>query len=209
MAEQDFAQIYLATPGDIDLRTFPQQLAAVLDNVPVACLRIAMANAEAAPLGRIADTLLEVCHRRDVAIVVDDHFRLAAKHGLDGVHLCNGAQNVREARKLLGEEAIVGAFCGHSRHTGMTAAEIGVDYVSFGPVGDIGMLGDGTRADPALFAWWAEMIEVPVVAEGGLDETTLEGVRDHADFVTFGHEIWQSEDPAAQAKRFLDILKGA
>ena len=38
-------------------------------------------------------------------------------------------------RKALGRDAIVGAFARASRHEGMTAAEIGADYVSFGPVG--------------------------------------------------------------------------
>ena len=100
-------------------------------------------------------------------LVVADHFRLAPRLGLDGVHLTDGARQVRAARKALGADAIVGAFARASRHDGMTAAEIGADYVSFGPVGATG-LGDGSVAPLDLFAWWSEMIEVPVVAEGGL-----------------------------------------
>jgi len=209
MPEEDFAQIYLATPTEFDLATFIPQLEAVLDVAPVACLRIALATTDEAQLGRAADQLRDLCHGRDVAIVVDDHFRMVEKHGLDGVHLISSSRHVREARKLLGEDAIVGAYCGSSKHAGMTAAEIGVDYISFGPVGDMGELGDGTRTAPALFQWWSEMIEVPVVAEGGLNEASLRSVRDYVDFVTFGPEIWQAEDPAAEAARLLEILKGA
>ena len=208
MPEQDFAQIYLATPTEIDLESFKPKLEAVLDAVPVACVRIALTSADAGYLGRAADQLRDICHRFEVAIVVDDHFRMVERHGLDGVHLTDGARLVREARKLLGEDAIVGAFCGNSKHAGMTAAEIGVDYISFGPVGDMGDLGDGSRAVPALFEWWSEMIEVPVVAEGGLDGVALRSVRDFVDFVTLSDEIWQAADPAAAARRVLDILEG-
>ncbi len=209
MPEEDFAQIYLATPTEFDLEHFKPQLSAVLDAVPVSCVRIALTTPDEAQLGRAADQLRDICHRFDVAIVVDNHFRMVEKHGLDGVHLVSSSRNVREARKLLGDDAIVGTYCGNSKHAGMTAAEIGVDYISFGPVGDMGGLGDGNRAAPALFQWWSEMIEVPVVAEGGLDDPALRAVRDHVDFVTLGPEIWRATDPAAEAARLLEILKGA
>jgi len=209
MSEQDFAQIYLATPTEFDLELFKPKLAAVLEAVPVACVRIAVATTDESALGRAADQLRDICHKHEVAIVVDEHFRMVEKHGLDGVHLVSSSRNVREARKLLGDEAIVGAYCGSSKHAGMTAAEIGVDYISFGPVGDMGGLGDGNHARPELFQWWSEMIEVPVVAEGGLDESSLRAVRDLVDFVTFGTEIWQADNPAVEAVRLLEILKGA
>ena len=106
--------------------------------------------------------------------MLDDHHRLAQRLGLDGVHLTDGPRRLRDVRKTLGQDAIVGAFCGTSRHDGMTAAEIGADYVSFGPV-SAGLLGDGTLAEPELFQWWSEMIEVPVVAEGGLTPDAIVG----------------------------------
>ena len=209
MSQDEYAQIYLATPTEFDLEDFKPRLTAVLDAVPVACLRIALATTDEAALGRAADQLRDICHARDVAIVVDDHFRIVEKHGLDGVHLVSSSRNVREARKLLGEDAIVGAYCGSSKHAGMTAAEIGVDYISFGPVGDLGGLGDGARVGADLFQWWSEMIEVPVVAEGGMDDNSLRAVRDFADFITFGREIWQAKDAVAEAVRLMEVIKGA
>ena len=66
------------------------------------------------------------------------------------MHLSDGARQVRAVRKALGKDAIVGAYAHASRHEGLTAGEIGADYVSFGPVGATG-LGDGThRAARAL-----------------------------------------------------------
>ncbi len=208
MPDQDHARIYLATPTSLVLETFKPQLEQVLDGTPVACLRICASTEDASELGRICDQIREICHGYDLAVVIDRHFRMVEKHGLDGVHLLDGAKQVREARKLLGPDAIVGAYCEASKHSGITAAEIGVDYISFGPVGDMGELGAGERATPGLFRWWSEMIEVPVVAEGGLDAATLETIRDDVDFVTFGSEIWLADQPAAEARKLLALLKG-
>ncbi len=201
----DTAQIYLQTPEQFDLADFTPVLAKILDAIPIACLRISMTTNEAKTLGRAADALREICHSRDIAIVIDNHFRLAETHGLDGVHITDGAKSIREARKQLGKDAIIGAFCGTSKHAGITAAEIGVDYVSFGPLADTG-LGDGSTASPELFQWWSEIIEVPVVAEGAINDTTLASVKDHIDFICLGKEIWGENDPQAALQAIVAQL---
>lgn len=204
MTEQDQPQIYLITPPAFSLAEFPGQLARVLDGTEIACLRLDLAGSDEDAVTRAADALREVAHARDVALVITDHILLAQRLGLDGVHLTDGARSVRRARKDLGSDAIVGAYCGVSRHDGMTAGEAGADYVSFGPAGASG-LGDGTRAGGDLFEWWSEMIEVPVVAEGGLGPDEMRALAPITDFFGIGPEIWGAEDPLAA----LGALTGA
>ncbi|WP_425050525.1 thiamine phosphate synthase [Psychromarinibacter sp. S121] len=199
MAETEQPQIYLITPGDVELSTFPGLLAGVLDAVPVACLRLALTSNDEDRLLRAGDALREVAHARDVPIVIDRHWQLAERLGLDGVHLLDGARQIRAARKVLGEDAIVGAFCGTSRHDGMSAGEAGADYVGFGPCAPTA-LGDGSFAEPELFGWWSEMIEVPVVAEGGLTPELVTALAPLTDFFGMGPEIWDAEDPTAALK---------
>jgi thiamine-phosphate pyrophosphorylase len=111
------------------------------------------------------------------------------------------------ARKELGEDAIVGAFCGHLRHDGMSAGEAGADYVSFGPVGET-TLGDGSRAEAELFQWWSEMIEIPVVAEGGLNADIVRALAPITDFFGIGEEIWRADDPVTALKNLTDAMAG-
>lgn len=194
MADADApARIYLISPPRFEA-ALADRLAGLLDGFEIACVRLALATASEDEILRAADVLRPVCHARDVPLVVSEHFRLAARAGLDGVHLTDGARQVRAARKLLGPDGIVGAFARTSRHEGMTAAEAGADYVSFGPLAASG-LGDGSTAPLELFAWWSEMIEVPVVAEGGL--TPALAAAASADFLALGPEIW--DDPAGPA----------
>ncbi len=198
-------QIYLVTPPNIDLDSFPDHLARVLDGAEVACLRLALAGTDEDAMARAADTLREVSHARDVAIVIADHLLMAQRLGLDGVHLSDAYRSVRATRKELGADSIVGCFCGTSRHDGMNAGEAGADYVAFGPV-TRSNLGDGSLAEPELFEWWSQMIEIPVVAEGGLDEATVRALAPHTDFFGIGEEIWRTDDPLATLKELTAAM---
>ena len=198
-------QIYLITPPSFELGQFPDQLAKVLDSTDVACLRLDMASRDEDILSRAADALREVTHARDVAIVISDHQILAERLGLDGVHLTDSARSVRATRKAMGADSIVGCFCGASNHDGISAAEAGADYVSFGPVGTSG-LGDGAIAETDLFQWWSEMIEVPMVAEGGLTEDLVRHLAPYTDFFGIGDEIWREADPVAAIKRLTAAM---
>lgn len=199
-------QIYLITPPTIELSTFTNRLASVLDGAEIACIRLALAGGDEDMIARAADACREVAHARDVALVISNHVLLAQRLGLDGVHLDDAARSVRAARKELGADAIVGSFCGASSHDGMTAGEAGADYVAFGPVGT-STLGDGTTAEKDLFQWWSQMIEVPVVAEGGLTPELIGDLAPHTDFFGIGEEIWSQDDPLAALKGLTDAMR--
>lgn len=205
MSETERPQIYLVTPPEFELDVFPDRLAAVLDGVDVACVRLALATRDEDRIARAADALRVVAHARDVAIVIESHLLLVARHGLDGVHLTDGARTVRHARKELGGDAIVGAFCRTSRHEGMNAGEAGADYVAFGPLGET-PLGDGAVVEFDLFEFWSAAIEVPVVAEGALTEALIAQYGPVTDFFGVGEEIWRSDDALAALKQLLSPL---
>ena len=205
MSDADRPQLYLVTPPVFDAATFPGVLARVLDGVEVACLRLALAGRDTEVIARAADALREVAHDRDVALVIETHALLVPRLGLDGVHLTDGARNIRKLRKELGPDAIIGAACGTTRHEGISAAEAGADYVSFGPVGAT-TLGDGSRAGQELFDWWSEMVEVPVVAEGALTSDLVARLGPVTDFFAVGEEIWGKDDPLAALRDLMAPL---
>lgn len=208
MSDPEQPQIYLIAPADLDLVTFPDTLARVLDAHPVACLRLGLATRDEDRIARAADACREVAHARDVAIVLDTHIALIAQLGLDGVHLSDGARSVRKARKALGADAIVGSYCAQSRHEGISAGEAGADYVAFGPMG-VSTLHDGAQADPEILAWWSQMIELPVVAEGALDPGLIRALTPVTDFFAIGDEIWGADDPVAALSNLTDAIEQA
>ena len=76
----------------------------------------------------------------------------------------------------------------------MQAGDDGADYVAFGP-----FAGGADDADPDVLGWWAELMELPVVAEGAASASSCASLaRAGADFVTVGDVVWRhTAGPAA------------
>ena len=199
-------QIYLITPPTFELSTFPDRLASVLDAGPVACVRLTMSSRDEEVISKAADALREIIHARDVALVISEHLIMVDRLGLDGVHLLDASKSVRYTRKELGEDAIIGSFCGTSRHDGLTAGEAGADYISFGPIG-ASLLGDGSTVEQDVFEWWSDVVEVPCVAEGALDPDLIRTLAPYTDFFGIGDEIWGQDDPAAALENLRTAMR--
>ena len=188
------ARLYLVTPREFEPEPFATLLGRALAAHPVACLRLDLGAAPEEQWRAAANHLLPVAQAHEVALVIAEHHRLVVPLGLDGVHLGASRVPVREVRKALGPDRIVGASAGVSRHMGMTLANAGADYVTLGPVGETGALGDGSRAEDALFQWWAEVIETPLVAEGGVTPADAARLAPFADFVVPDPGVWTAPE---------------
>ena len=102
-------------------------------------------------------------------------------------------------------DAIIGSYCGVTRHEGMSAGEAGADYVAFGPIGAT-PLGNGAQVDFDLLEWWSQVFEVPSIAEGALNVALVEKFAPVTDFFGIGEEIWSTPDPLAALKALLAPL---
>lgn len=200
-------QLYLATPLLFEPAPFADRLAEALDAGPVACVRLRLRGASDDELRYAIDALRPVCHSREAPIVLSDAHHLVAETGVDGVHFERGANAQLAAREALGGDAIIGVSCGASRHQAMLAGERGADYVAFGPAGPVPGATPEGPAERSLFAWWQEMMEPPVVAEGGLTPEIAAALVGAADFVTAGAAIWDHpEGPASRIKAFAKAI---
>ena len=140
----------------------------------------------------------------DAAVVLEYRADWAVSCGCDGVHLLTNEQNVRSVRTALGDDMIVGAGCGASRHLAMIAAEAGADYVCFGEL-------EVRRQSPDIevIQWWSELMEVPSVALGGITEASAPEIVDAgADFLCVGTAVWDAPQGAkAAVASFNKLLK--
>ena len=66
--------------------------------------------------------------------------------------------------------------------------------MAFGPITPFG---DVAAAEDDLFQWWSDVVEVPVVAEGGLSPDSVARLAPMTDFFAIGEEIWSADDPVA------------
>jgi thiamine-phosphate pyrophosphorylase len=114
---------------------------------------------------------LEIARRAaDVKIIINDRVDIALSLKADGVHLGQEDMPPAEARKLLGNQAIIG-FSTHNLEQIKKALLQPVDYIAFGPV-----FPTLTKNDPDPVVGLEQLSEikqvvgnVPLVAIGGIN----------------------------------------
>lgn len=184
-------RLYLVTPPAFEPRAFRDQLAAALDGGDVACVQLRLKDVSDDEVRRAGEILMPLCHRRDVAFVVNDRPDLAQALGADGVHVGQSDAAYDEARQIVGPDRIVGVTCHDSRHLAMEAGEAGADYVAFGAFFPTRTKSTTTRPEPELLYWWSRLMTVPSVAIGGITaENCTPLVEAGADFLAVVSAVW-------------------
>ena len=205
--------LYLITPPRLDdLAAFGRSLAHALDAGDVAALQIRLKEADDMVIAAVVDALTPIAAARDVAVILNDRPDLAARLGCDGVHVGQEDAPYAEARRLMGEDRIVGVTCHDSRHLAMEAAEAGADYVAFGAFYPTTTKEPKTRAELEILTIWQETMQTPCVAIGGVTVANAREVaKAGADFVAVSAGVWSfGEGPAAAVKALnAEIAAGA
>ncbi len=80
-----------------------------------------------------AEKALAFARARNAKIIINDRVDLALALKADGVHLGQDDLPPVEARKILGESAIIG-FSTHSVEQAIAAVKFPVDYIAIGPI---------------------------------------------------------------------------
>ncbi len=80
-----------------------------------------------------AQRALRVARELGVRLIINDRADIALALHADGVHLGQNDLAPEAARRLLGEEAIIG-FSTHSLEQAREAARLRVDYIAIGPI---------------------------------------------------------------------------
>ena len=207
-------RLYLVTPPALDPAAFAVPLAQALDAGDVACVQLRLKDCSDDSIRRACDVLRPVAQQREVAFILNDRPDLAKEAGCDGVHVGQGDTPYAKARQIVGKDAIVGVTCHDSRHLAMEAGEAGADYVAFGAFYATTTKPSDYRPTPDLLEWWAEMMEVPCVAIGGITpENCTPLVQAGADFIAVVTGVWNHpQGPGAAVlaynKAIADALAG-
>ena len=114
----------------------------------------------------------------------------------DGVHLNGVEDDIVEARRTLGKDLIIGAYCAASRHTAMQAAEDGADYIALSQ--------DTYAPGEPIIGWWADLFEIPCVAFDPVETGKLDILLPQKpDFIRPSDAMWAS---TGEAQRIVSEL---
>ena len=146
-------------------------------------------------------TLRNLTREAGVTFVVNDRVDLAALLDADGVHLGADDLPVRAARRLLGEDAVIGRSVSTVAEAETAAAE-GADYIGVGTVYRTASKDDIPEDEhgvgPERVREIADAVDIPFVGIGGITaENAAEVAAAGADGVAVITAITRAEDPAA------------
>jgi len=197
-------QLYLISPPEFRLDDFGIKLSEALETGKVSCFQLRLKNATDVDIRIASEALLPICQDNGVPFIVNDRPDLAAEVGADGTHI--GADDIgyKEARRLVGDEGIVGVSCYNSIHTALVRAEAGADYVAFGAFFPTTTKTPRTRAELEVLTWWQQATTVPSVAIGGITVNNCAPIISAgADFIAVISGVWDHSDgPSAALSQF-------
>ena len=155
----------------------------------------------------LASKLRVLATRCNARLIINDRVDIALAVAADGVHLGHGSIPVREARRLLGADRLIGASC-HNRQEALTAQEEGVDFITFGPV--FHTPSKAAYGDPVGLYELDEisrLVSLPVFALGGIERNNAQQAIDagvHG--IAMISAILAAENPRDEAAAMIALL---
>ena len=202
----DRARLYVL----IDGRKSPEEFAALAQSLVDAGVHVIQLRDKRLDDRRLlerARLLREVARSTQTVFMMNDRPDLALLAGADGVHLGQEELSVKDARSVVGPDALVGVST-HSIRQARQAVLDGADYIGAGPT-----FPSGTKAFDAFpgvefLRAVAGEIRLPAFAIGGIDRENLpEVLATGIGRVAVSRAVTAAPDPAAAARELLAALE--
>ena len=159
--------------------------------------------------------IIPMCKEKEAFLVFDDRVELAIEMGVHGVHLGKDDMNPREAREVMGAEAIIGVTANTADGI-LPYKTMDVDYVGLGPFRYtttkeklspvIGI--DGYR--DIVKSVREAGVRLPIVAVGGITLEDIPGIMSTGvNGVAVSGAIINAPDPVEYTRQLIDTLNAA
>jgi thiamine-phosphate pyrophosphorylase len=163
--------------------------------------------------GSTREMVETACHMKDlcstagVKLIINDRIDIAIASNADGVHLGQDDFPIPLARRLLGDERIIGGSAGNIEEA-MKCVNEGVDYIGFGPVYQTLSKDDaGPAKGIAVMKQLIKRVSCPVIAIGGVNTGNVqEIIRAGAYGIAVISAVCCMEDPITATRELVEVL---
>ena len=150
-----------------------------------------------------ARQLVAVCRERGVLCIINDRPDIARLADADGVHLGQTDMSVRDARRIIGADRLIGLST-HNPEQLREAIAIAPDYIAVGPMFPSTTKPQEHVPGPALLAEALASTDIPIVPIGGITRANISVLRKAgATRVCVCSAVIAAEDVAAAARELL------
>ena len=186
--------LYAITPAIASARRLHEMCAAALEG-GAAILQYRNPRADAKMQLKQAAALAQLCRAFGALFVVNNHPRLAAQVGADGVHLGQNDMDLQAAREIVGPDAIIGATCHDSPQKARQAQKDGANYCAMGAFFPSPTKPDAIPCGLEKIAQAKHKCKLPIVAVGGINSQNItQVVRAGADSVAVVSALFAAND---------------
>ena len=128
---------------------------------------------------RQATNLQSLCQKYKSLCIINDDIELAKEINADGVHLGKDDNSIAEARRVLGNGAIIGVSCYNDLSLAIDAERNSADYVAFGAIFPSPTKPNTAIADLDIISQAKSQLSIPICVIGGITETNIQQVVEH------------------------------
>lgn len=154
-----------------------------------------------------AESINHLCKKYNVPLIINDNVELALAVGAAGVHIGQQDMDIKDARRILGEDKIIGVSA-RTVDQALAAWRAGADYLGSGAVFGTTTKGDASMLSLETFREICEAVDIPVVAIGGVTEENILKLKGlGAAGVAVVSAIFASEDIRGAARRLVRLSK--
>lgn len=187
-------------------KTLEQQVDEVLKN-GATFLQIREKNMPHDELVKEAVLIKEIAKKYNVPVVIDDDIYAVIESGVDGVHIGQKDMDYIEARKLLGDDKIIG-MTAPSVELAKKAEKLGADYIGAGAVFNTSTKKDTKPLELSTLREICSSISIPVVAIGGIDHSNVRKLKEtDIDGVAVISALFGADDPGEATRELVSIMK--
>jgi thiamine-phosphate pyrophosphorylase len=152
--------------------------------------------------------LRKLTARFGALLFINDRIDIAQAVDADGVHLGAGSIPVHRARKILGEDKLIGVSC-HNTISAVSAQELDADFITFGPV--FYTPSKAAYGDPVGIQKLADitkLVRTPVFAIGGINRENVSTVKAAgARGIALISAVMAAENPREETKFLLSSFR--
>lgn len=116
--------------------------------------------------------LQRLLSNRGKLFIVNDYLDVAKIADCDGLHLGQSDISIELARKILGNDKIIGLSC-HSLRQALLAEEKGADYIGIGPVFPTLTKPEYNAIGPDIIGQLKKRIRIPFFPIGGINQQSI------------------------------------
>lgn len=134
----------------------------------VSMVQLRQKNPHKFELAKTARDLAPICRFANVPLVINDDIEVVKSTGVDGVHIGQQDISCSQARRELGESAVVGVTV-FNVEDAIRAQEDGATYLFVGPIAKMNNQPDRRSISISEVTEISKSVDIPVVAFGGLN----------------------------------------